>query len=829
MSQWKDSALLPEDRAADLLGQMTLEEKLAQLCSDLPNNLAPAGNLPDAAALKKKHPHGLGRITQFSAMGIASSAAIIKMGNAIQRYFVEHTRLGIPVLLQSENLCGYPGAGGTSFPAPINLASTFEPGLAEQMGAIAGRESRARGIRQALSPVLDAAREPRWGRVYETFGEDPYLISQMGIHYVRGMQGTGSDRMICTAKHFLGYSETQGGLNTAPTRVGDRELYEIFASPFEAVMKEADLGAVMASYSEIDGLPCGANPKIAKGLLRETMGFDGVLVSDGGAVNMMFTSFGLAKTYEETGLIALLAGLETEMPIGGAFAKLGQYVESGRLDMAVIDRAVFRVLRSKFKVGLFERPYTDEGIVLNSGKDPAALPAALVETITEKSLILLQNRDGVLPLKRGVKAALIGPHADFIRPAMSGYTYVNFIEMMNFFRVLQQNREDPSFHGITEEINKSEQDRQGAAAVFGRILGDVSPALRSALGGNAEPLLREMGGETLREALAKRLDLSYARGCGITGEDLPGIPEAVELAKKSDLLILALGGNCGWSNATGGEGRDRSSLDLPGVQQNLLEAVAAAGKPVVLVLYGPGQFAMEKIAGLADAIVLAWLPGILGGQSLAKMLCGETYPSGKLPLTIPRRTGQIPLYYNHKAGNGYDNTSRKNRDGSLSPGGLFGGGYTDGSNSPAFCFGHGLGYTTFAITGAQVTRKEVPIGEDIEIRCKLTNTGKGDGEETVQLYQRFWDAHVTRPVKSLAAFKKIKLSPGESKEISFRLSTAQLGYYNERMEFAVEPGELCLMLGTSSMDIVWRDSVMLTGAAMPLLGKRSYSCHTAVK
>ena len=336
MELYKDSSQPIEKRIEDLLKRMTLEEKAAQLCGDLPVELIQNG-MPSIEQLKEKFPYGHGRLTQYSMVGLSDPKKIARLTNVLQKYFVEETRLGIPVALQSENLCGYPAMGGTLFPSQMNVSCTWEPELAEEMSSVIGKESRAVGINSAMSPVIDIVRDHRWGRVYETYGEDTYLTSQMGIHYVKGMQGDKKHGVACVAKHFLGYSETQGGLNTAATRINDRELYEVFATPFEAAMREADVSSVMANYAEIDGMCVVANRKIAHDLLRDTMKFEGILTSDGAGILKTYTDFKTASTYKEAGLLAKKAGTDTEIPVGASFRQLPDYVRAGQLEESVLD------------------------------------------------------------------------------------------------------------------------------------------------------------------------------------------------------------------------------------------------------------------------------------------------------------------------------------------------------------------------------------------------------------------------------------------------------------------------------------------------------------
>lgn len=823
MEKYKDANASVEERVEDLLGRMTLEEKVAQLCGDLPYSVVRKGKV-DHDALRKRFPDGHGRFTQYSMVGLADPVAIAELSNEIQRYFVEETRLGIPVALQSEDLCGYPAAGGTLFPSMMNVAATWEPALAEKMSSVIGQEARAVGISSSMSPVIDVSRDPRWGRTYETFGEDPYLVTQMGVSYVRGMQGEDKDGTACIAKHFLGYSETQGGLNCAAARINDRELYEVFATPFEAAAKLADVSGVMANYGEIDGLNVLANPKISKTLLRETMGFKGMLTSDGGAVMRLWNFYHVASSHGEAAYLAKKAGCDTEIPVGAGFRQLPEYVRAGKLDEKCIDESVRRILTIKFVYGLFDHPYVDVDAVrasmTNSGKQ------ALSREIAEKSVVLLKN-DGTLPIQKTAKVALIGPHAKSLRYPVSGYTYPAYIEMLKGL----EGGDAGSFGGIGDD--EAARSRGGASedkcpekrppSAFASMSSVISPDALDALEDMGQ-VLRGMGATTLFEELAKRYSVAYAEGCTIVGSSTEGFAEAVEAARGADVAVMALGGNCGWFNTTGGEGKDRSSLELPGVQEQLLEAVAATGTPVVVVLYGPGVFSSSWAAEHVGAIVEAWMPGQHAGDVIARALCGELNPSGKLPVTIPRRTGQVPIYYNHRTGSGYTDGA----DATVLSA-IFSGGYVDCQDGPLYPFGHGLSYTTFKVSDLELSDSELPCDGRLRASCRVTNTGSLPGAEVVQLYTRFDGAHVTRPNKQLAAFARLELAPGAERRVTFEVDLSQLAYYNEDMRFVVEPGRLRVMVGTSAHDLPLEGAVELVGEAVDVMGRRAYCATTTTE
>lgn len=811
---YKDSSKPIHERVEDLIARMTLEEKAAQLCGDLPAACV-AGGKVDLDRIRSKFSEGLGRITQFSMVGLVEAKLIAKISNAIQRYFIEETRLGIPVAFQSENLSGYPAASGTVFPSMLNVACTWEPELVEKMSAIIGQESKAVGINSAMSPVIDVSRDPRWGRTYETFGEDHYLTSQFGIHYVSGMQRQG---ISCIAKHFLGYAETQGGLNTAQTRINDRELYEVFATPFEAADKVAGLGGMMASYSEIDGLPVGVNKDIARKLLREKMGFEGMLISDGGAVWKIYDFFKVCKTYKEAGLMAKKGGLDTEIPVGGAYRQLPDYVRSGELDETLIDESVRRILTIKFQCGLFENPYIVEDqvdvVMSNDHKK------AFSEEIARKSIVLLKNDEHLLPFKKGLKVGVIGPHGDNLRYPVSGYTYPAYIEMLDASRS-SSNASQVTFNGIMDEEKKSNDEQKvttekkepGPFATLFNILSDEQIRTLS----DMNTVLKKIGSQSLREVLSERFQVHYARGCDIMSDEIDDLDNVLKAVESSDVIVMAMGGNCGWVNVTGGEGKDRARLDLPGVQQQLLEKVVQMGKPVVLVLYGPGVFSIPWAVQNVTAIVQAFMPGPYAGKAVTDILDGTYCPEGKLPVTIPRSVGQIPLFYNHKVGSGY--TSKGDEMASA----IFTGGYTDENDRPLFPFGFGLSYTKFKIESTVIKAMSVPTYGEIVIDVQVKNQGDLVGAEVVQVYYHFKDAKVTRPNKQLAAFAKITLEPYETRKISFKVPVALLGFYNEEMEFVVEPGAMDIMIGTSAENTAFKQEIALVGEKQFLSGRRKYS------
>lgn len=571
----------------------------------------------------------------------------------------------------------------------------------------------------------------------------------------------------------------------------------------------------MANYAEIDGLPIIDNKKIARDLLRGTMGFEGMPTSDGAAVLKSFNYFKVADSYMEAGLLAKKAGCDTEIPVGESFRNLPNYVRSGELDEVLLDESVRRILTIKFKRGLFENPYCEieklNEVLSNPKKEEVS------KKIAQDSIILLKN-DGVLPLKKGSKVAVIGPHADSLRYPVSGYTYPAYIEMMDAAR---KKNADVTFNGMIDEQAKAEAENEAPKGPFDTMFEMFDEQDIRKLD-DMNGVLRKLHARSLREVLSERFETVYAEGCDIIDRSEEGFADAVKAAEESDVVVMALGGNCGWVNVTGGEGKDRQSLELPGVQEKLLETVAATGKPVVIVLYGPGIFSVNWAAEHVSGIVQAWMPGPEAGEVIANVLDGTENPGGKLTVTVPRSAGQIPIFYNHKNGSGYASGS------DVTSATIFSGGYTDGPGTPLYPFGYGLSYTEFAVENLKIKDREIPTDGQIEISCSVSNTGDAAGDEVVRLYQAFHGAHVVRPNKQLAGFKRVHLNPGETKQLIFRLDTAQLGYYDEDMEFVVEPGKLDIMVGTSSEDLPLRDTVALTGKKVNVMGRRVYTCPVEV-
>jgi beta-glucosidase len=755
---YRDPAVPIAERVADLLGRMTLEEKIAQLGSAWVFQLA-EGTALDRDNGPELLRHGLGQVTRISGASSLAPPDAAKLANAIQRHLLTETRLGIPAIVHEEICAGLMARDSTIFPQAIGLASTWQPDLAAALADAVRGQMRAMGAHQGLSPVLDICRDPRWGRTEESFGEDPHLVGRMGMSFVRGLQGDDlTDGVIATAKHFVGYGASEGGLNWAPSHLGARELRDVYLYPFEAAVRSAGLRSVMNAYSELDGVPAAADRGLLTGILRVQWGFVGCVVADYFAVRQLANYHRLAADGAEAAAMALDAGLDVELPGTDCYGEpLLEAVRSGRVAEATVDTAVRRVLTTKFELGLFERPIVEPEAVAAVTATPAQ--RRLATEIARKSLVLLRN-DGILPLRQDVVSiAVIGPNADEPRHLVGDYAYAVHVESLR--EVLRSGRN-------VFDIPIDEQHALDAVVV------DVPSVLAE-----------------LRARFADRI--RFARGCAVQSTERSGFAEAVAVAAECDVAVMVMGDKAGLTDdCTSGESRDVASLDLPGVQEELVHAVLDTGTPVVLVLVAGRPIGSADLHERCAAVLMAWLPGEAGGAAIADVLIGDVNPGGKLPITYPRSVGQIPVYYGHKLSGGRSHWK---------------GDYVDSPASPLYPFGHGISYTTFALSDASTARDEVSWNESISTTVTLTNTGGRDGDEVVQLYVRDPSASVTRPVLELKGFVRISLGAGESRRVTFDSPVGQLGFHDRDLAYVVEPGRIDIFVGTSSVDLVEAGSV----------------------
>ena len=750
---YRNPRLPVDQRVADLLGRMTLEEKIAQTESmwvrDQFKSLADdKGNFSPDQKTQELLKLGLGQMSGVSQSASDSEKATppyfgkgpratAVFTNAVQKYVIEHSRLGIPVTFHEEALHGLASPGATSFPQAIALGGTWDVDLVREIFSIAAVEARARGAHQVLSPVLDLARDPRWGRMEETYGEDPYLTSRLGVAAVQGFQGTGpavdKHHVVATLKHFAAHGQPESGTNVGPGNFSERLLREVFFYPFEIAVKEARVMSVMPSYNEIDGVPSHANKWLLQNILREEWGFDGLIVSDYFGINELMTRHNVAANQAAAARRALEAGVDMELPHTQCNNTLLQQIKDGLVSEATLDKAVARILKVKFLLGLFEDPYVnpDEAERVSETKESSKLALRAAH----EAMTLLKNENNLLPLDRNKirSIAVIGPNAGYVE------------------------------------------------------LGEYS-------GGPTRKISILQG---IKDKVGDRIKVNYAEGCKITTSEQPSwhkddvrlsnpadddkrIAEAVKAAQASDVAVVVVGDNVettreGWAENHLG---DRDSLDLLGRQNDLVKAIVETGKPAIVVLIGGRALSINYIAEKAPAVFEGWYLGQETGTAVADVLFGDYNPAGKLPITIPRNVGQVPNYYYQKP------TGRR--------------GYLFSNKDPLFAFGHGLSYTTFKYANLRVSPDRTGPQGQATVTVEVTNTGKMAGDEIVQMYIRDEVSSVTRPIKELKGFARVHLAPGETKTVQFPITPDKLSFLNEDMNRVVEPGTFSIMVGPSS-------------------------------
>ncbi len=768
-----DPALPLSDRLEDLLGRMTLEEKIAQLNAAWLSELCEETNAANINFSKEKAQQrigdGVGQITRPAGSIGSMPDQTAMANNVVQAFLRDSTRLGIPALVHEECLSGLMARRATSFPQAIGLASTWNPALVEAVGSVIGLQARSTGSHMGLAPVLDICRDPRWGRVEETYGEDPYLTARIGTSYIHGLHsnpGLGSLTnpgihrwmgIAATGKHFAGHGMPEGGLNWAPVHVGEREFREVYLYPFEAAVKEAGLVSIMNAYHELDGVPCGASRRLLTEILRDEWGFEGIVVSDYNAIVMLMDYHHIVNDKGQAACLALKAGLDMELPATDCYGTpLLEAVQTGQLDLSFVDLAVRRILLLKFRLGLFEDPFVDPAQALQSfGR---LEQSALAYRTALESMVLLKNEAGMLPLSpETASIAVIGPNATIQRNMFGDYSYTAFTALMD-------GGELPP-----EKSNFPERIPEGMLSIL----------------------------DSIRQKVSTNSKVDYAPGCEGEAYSCGAIAQAVEVARESQVAILVVGGKSGLTkDSTSGELRDRANLGLPGDQEALVRAVLQTGTPVVLVLVDGRPAAIPELVEDARAVLEAWLPGEQGAQAVADVLFGDYNPGGKLPISFPHTSGQVPIFARRKPSGG---TSYNFED------------YVDSSAQALFPFGHGLSYTTFDYQDIKIS-PEISAPEGfIQISLKVANTGRCAGDEVVQLYIRDQVASVTRPVQELVGFSRLHLEAGQAQEVVFLLDVAQLAFYDLDMNYVVEPGFFEVMVGSSSKDIRLRGQFEING------------------
>jgi beta-glucosidase-like glycosyl hydrolase len=782
LPRWQDPTLPVVDRVDALLEQMTLQEKVAQLGSrwvsnDMQDAAGAADAGPDGHAdagaestadatgtlnvaplqdvfaasgtvpLEEASRHGLGHLTRvFGSVPVTAAHGAAEVVR-LQRTVLERSRLGVPAIVHEECLTGFTTYGATVYPAAIAWGATFDPDLVQRMAAAIGRDMRAVGVHQGLSPVLDVVRDYRWGRVEETMGEDPYLVAMLGAAYVRGLENAG---VVATLKHFAGYSGSRAARNHGPVPMGRRELMDMILPTFETAIALGGARSVMNSYSDVDGVPAAADAWLLTDLLRGDWGFTGTVVSDYWAIPFLATMHRVAADTEEAGVQALTAGIDVELPDTLGFGQhLVERVRRGDLAESLVDRAARRMLTQKVQLGLLDPDWTPEGSVSAAASTDLDSPSnrALAREMAERSIVLLTAGTTLPLLGQGRPAlrrvAVVGPCAADPLTFMGCYAFPN--------HVLPRH---PGF-GLGVRV---------PTAV-----------------------------EALRAELPDA-EIVHERGCDVRGGDRSGFAAAAAAARGADLCIALVGDLAGlFGQGTSGEGCDAEDLRFPGVQADLLADLAATGTPLVVVVVSGRPYALGEVHGMADALVQAFLPGQEGGAAISGVLSGRVQPVGRLPVQIPHRPGGQPGTYLQPP-LGVDSQGISNLD-----------------PTPLFPFGYGASYTTFEIDDLRISDAEIPTDGEFTASVRVRNTGSRAGEEVVQLYLHDVVAQVTRPVKQLAGFARVRLEPGAGADVRFRVHADRTAFTGRDLQRIVEPGDLEVLVGRSAADLPCLGGVRLTG------------------
>ncbi|QIK55799.1 beta-glucosidase [Dysgonomonas sp. HDW5B] len=752
--KYKNPKLSAEERTQDLVSRMTLEEKVGQLLCPLGwemyekqgNKVTQSKKFEDIVKERQ-----IGMLwatfradpwTQKTLENGLNPTQAAEAGNALQKYIIENTRLGIPIFLAEECPHGHMAIGTTVFPTAIGQAATWNPELLTKMSSTITKEARLQGSHIGYGPVLDLAREPRWSRTEETYGEDPVLIAHMGEAFVKGF-GSGDlskeNSLISTLKHFVAYGVPEGGHNGNPNSVGMRDLKENYLPPFQAAVKAGAL-SVMTAYNSVDGIPCTSNEYLLKDILRKEWGFKGFTVSDLGSIEGLKGSHHVVETIQDAAILSANAGLDVDLG-GNAFFLLIDAVKNNRIKESVIDDAVSHVLRLKFEMGLFENPYVDVKKAAGNVRNQEHIN--LARKVAQESITLLKNESNILPLNKNLKkVAVIGPNADNIYNQLGDYTAPQ--ERNNIKTVLD---------GIKSKLNATQIEYVKGTAIRDTTNLEIEEAV--AVAKRADVAIVVVGGSSARDFKTKYIDTGAA------------------VASKDNI-----------SDMESGEGYDRASLDLMGKQLDLLKAVKATGTPIIVVYIEGRPLNMNWADENANALLTAWYPGQEGGNAIADILFGDYNPAGRLPISVPRSVGQLPVYYNKKNPKGHD--------------------YVEMSEAPLYPFGFGLSYTSFEYSNLNIRKVN---NTSYVAEFTVTNAGNFDGDEVAQLYIRDEVASTVRPVKQLKHFARINLKKGESKKISFELSENDFTIIDQRMNRIVEPGKFTIMIGSSSEDIKLKDII----------------------
>lgn len=753
-----------KEKIKNIISSMSLEQKVAQLGSVWVYELLDGLEFSEKKA-QEKLKFGIGQITRIGGASNLKPEQSVELYNKIQSYILKKTNNKVPALVHEEACSGYMARGATLFPQAIGVSSSWDTDLARSISSIIREQMRSVGAHQALAPLLDITRDARWGRMEETFGEDPYLTSQLGLHYIRGLQFEEPyKRIIATGKHFVGYGLSEGGMNWAPAHLGERELMQYVLRPFEAAVKEGKLGSVMPAYHELDGVPMHAHSYLLKDILRKEWMFGGTFVSDYFAIASLQDYHHFAANRKQAAAMALNAGLDVELPNIDAFGKpLIEGIVAGSIPIQIVDDALERILRQKMSIGLFDRPFIDSPNTFEVFSKKESEEVSL--KASQESIILLKNEKNILPLsKESIKRiAVVGPNADNVRNLLGDYAYPCHIENL----IDTRERDNAFSQPLPSDITLKD------------TIGDHPSILKA--------IISKVGGERVL----------YEKGCEVTKSDSDNIENAISAIQRSEVAILVLGDKSGLTlDCTSGESRDRSSLDLPGNQSELVARALRTGVPVVVVLVN-GRPVTGEWMDSVPAIIEAWLPGVKGGEAISDVLFGDYCPGGKLSISYPYTVGQVPIYYNHPPSGGRSQWH---------------GDYFDSPSSPRYSFGHGLSYTSFSFVNGKASLEidyENPDKSNILVTVSIKNDGTISGDEVVQVYIHTDHSKFTTNVKELKAFKRIHINPEETKTIKFSIPLDIIAQYEELHRWVVDRGKIKIYIGNSSDSIFIEEELEL--------------------
>lgn len=767
MSSYKNPNNTVAKRLHDLMSRMTLAEKVAQMGAQW-LILSPDGDHHDRElemaangsnkTIKERLKHGLGQITRPLGTHTVTAEEGVKALNLLQKYLIEETRLGIPAMSHEECLVGLMAKGATLFPSSLNYGHTWNPELIEEMAKVIGDEVRQVGAHHGLAPVLDVSRDVRWGRTEETLGEDPYHVGVLATSYVKGLQGEKRD-LLATLKHYVGHSFSEGARNHAPVHLGFKELNDTFMLPFEMAVKLGNAGSVMPAYHDIDNEACHSSEYLLTTVLRDQWGFDGLIVADYGGVELLATHHGIAADRTEAAALSFNAGLDIELPDDACASHIQEAIKRGLISLDKIDEIVARILKTKFELGLFENPYCKEdNIQIQTEK-----AKKVAYQVASQSVVLMEN-NGSLPISSKQKIAVVGPTADDQLALLGGYSFPIHLILSSMddgekvsktiLEAVKDQFADVSYHKGCEILT----ERHANAPVFP---GDVDMAM----------------GQKLESPVSK---------------DISQINAAAEIVAKADIALVCVGDLAGlFQTGTVGEGSDSDSLDLPGVQQALIDAVIATGKPVIILVTGGRPYNLNGAEEKAAGVIFGWAPGQEGADAIIDIVTGKVSPSGRLTLSIPKNVGAVPYYYNHKLKSGGTPIA-----------------YHFGSK---YNFGYGLTYSSFDYQKMVIASHLIDINGTINISVNIKNSSKVDGCEVVQLYVKDKLCSLVRPIRELKGFTRVDIKAGDTSIVNFSLPVDMLNFTDSQHRRVVEPGEFEIMIGRSATDIVFNETVAVTG------------------